>query len=251
MKQYTGVYAIDASDMNNQDVAIRAELTRQNNLEDQKIRLLQQQIKQEKEYQNKLLEQQQAQYKEQQNRELCNQLGISYDNLKTYIDMTIGYKEDVLYKSSKQTLQMLPLIYEQVKLKDKYIKTQQKYNNLKWNLSYRLNHKEEFITLKQELKDIRQQYNKMLLDENLKDTDIFTMEKYLNFKKQNEDYIKEIEAKYNQKESEFNEFRKTHFNEEIEVLFKQLQLNLEKVDVKSKGTKQDYINYINSKILEG
>ena len=55
-----------------------------------------------------------------------------------------------------------------------------------------------------------------------------------------------------QEEKQFNEFRKTHFNEEIEILFKQLELNLESIkDIKEKGTKQDYIDYINRKILEG
>lgn len=252
MKQYTGVYEIDASDMNNQEVAIRAELVRQNNIEQQRLKLLNKQIKQEKEYQEKLLEQQEAQYKEQQYRERCNQLGISYDNLKMFLDKTVGYKEDPLYKSAKQTLQMLPLIYNQVKLKDEYMKAKQKYNNIKWNLGYRLNHKDEYKAVKEEYKEVEEKYTQMLIKENLKDEDLLTMEKYNKYKEQEEAYVKEVEEKYSQKEKEFNEFRKTHFNEEIEILFKQLELNLEPIkDIKEKGTKQDYIDYINRKILEG
>src|SRR5699024_4860930 len=137
-----------------------------------------------------------------------------------------------------------------VKLKDEYMKAKQKYNNIKWNLGYRLNHKDEYRAVKEEYKEVEEKYIQMLIKEHLKDEDLLTMEKYNKYKEQEEAYVKEEEEKYSQNEKEFNEFRKTHFNEEIEILFKQLELNLEPIkDIKEKGTKQDYIEYINRKIL--
>ena len=54
-------------------------------------------------------------------------------------------------------------------------------------------------------------------------------------------------------QKEFDEFRKNHYNKELELLFKDLQINfnrIEKKDIKANGTIEDYKEYFEDKILE-
>lgn len=59
-----------------------------------------------------------------------------------------------------------------------------------------------------------------------------------------------ISRKY---QKEFDDFRKNHYNKEIELLFKDLQINfnkIEKEEIKAEGTIADYKEFFEDKILE-
>lgn len=50
---------------------------------------------------------------------------------------------------------------------------------------------------------------------------------------------------------EFNEFRYNHYNKDIEMLFRKLNLNIDRIDtekVKGTGTIEDYVDYINNRL---
>ena len=50
---------------------------------------------------------------------------------------------------------------------------------------------------------------------------------------------------------DFEEFRKNHYNKDIELLFKRLNVELPKLEVsQDKGTIEEYKEYFKTKILE-
>ena len=65
--------------------------------------------------------------------------------------------------------------------------------------------------------------------------------------------LTELNANSKKYQKEFDEFRRNHYNKEIELLFKDLEINFNKIDkndIKANGTAEDYKEYFEDKILE-
>ena len=50
--------------------------------------------------------------------------------------------------------------------------------------------------------------------------------------------------------TDFNKFRETHYNKDVELLFKRLGYELDKIERKQEGKAEDYVEYFKTKILE-
>ena len=76
------------------------------------------------------------------------------------------------------------------------------------------------------------------------------IEKYTASIKELQNYLDNFSKEKSMKQ-DFEEFRKNHYNKDIELLFKRLNVELPKLEVsQDKGTIEEYKEYFKTKILE-
>lgn len=195
---------------------------------------------------------------------ICDDIGIDYEDIKLFLNnleksnSVIDLKLNELYvqldilknkkynkkhdkyneyvnsynriliklQNTKQELDTLS-IFTKLFNKSKLFKLEQKKNGLQNKLN--------------ELKDIIENYQP---EEDNTSIEIEKINKQINeLLNSNKQYILD---KYNN----FINFRKNHYNKDMEILFKKLNITpLNKEDINKIGTKEDYINYIKNNIL--
>lgn len=97
----------------------------------------------------------------------------------------------------------------------------------------------------EELKQRIKEYRNTLIQENIPN-DILNL--VLNTDKEIRDMQEEVDKDVTNKRNKFNEFRKTHYNDEMEKLLRKLEIEgldtIREKDATKKGTKKDYIRYM-------
>lgn len=97
----------------------------------------------------------------------------------------------------------------------------------------------------EELKQRIKEYRNTLIQENIPN-DILNL--VLNTDKEIRNMEQEVDKDITNKRNKFNEFRKTHYNDEMEKLLRKLKIEgldtIREKDATKKGTKKDYIRYI-------
>lgn len=97
----------------------------------------------------------------------------------------------------------------------------------------------------EELKQRIKEYKNTLIQENIPN-DILNL--VLNTDKEIRNMEQEVDKDVTNKRNKFNEFRKTHYNDEMEKLLRKLEIEgletIREKDATKKGTKKDYIRYM-------
>ena len=97
----------------------------------------------------------------------------------------------------------------------------------------------------EELKQRIKEYRNTLIQENIPN-DILNL--VLNTDKEIRNMEQEVDKDVTNKRNKFNEFRKTHYNDEMEKLLRKLEIEgldtIREKDATKKGTKKDYIRYM-------
>lgn len=97
----------------------------------------------------------------------------------------------------------------------------------------------------EELKQRIKEFKNALIQENIPN-DILNL--VLNTDKEIRNMEQEVDKDVTNKRNKFNEFRKTHYNDEMEKLLRKLEIEgletIREKDATKKGTKKDYIRYI-------
>ena len=97
----------------------------------------------------------------------------------------------------------------------------------------------------EELKQRIKEYRNTLVQENIPN-DILNL--VLNTDKEIRNMEQEVDKDVTNKRNKFNEFRKTHYNDEMEKLLRKLEIEgldtIREKDATKKGTKKDYIRYM-------
>ena len=202
-------------------------------------------------------------------RDTFTNLGLDYVSLKNFLEKTYNLSniqyDEKLIKMSKERLEIQNMInkYNPENIKNELIKTKneklQPYiNELNIYTNGFINkilYKGIIKYLKSRIKEITNEYDSKINNFDY-DTAQRTYTAKLNtYNKQ----IKCIESKMKQyinnykktmekQRKLFNTFRKTHYNETVENLFNQINVNIDSITPSKMGSIQDYTNYINKHI---
>lgn len=212
-------------------VAERRAIQNQIDIEDQLIKnnkLLEERIKQDKKLQHvqRAIFFQQEKEADERKREAderkCEKLGLSLDDIEEFMDSMIyqinghGYDEEetkIIMDCFNSEIKELE--EQNIKLKNKFFKTSSTKKKIEKN--------NQEIENKKKLMEAVLQWNKEEKEENNR--------------------IDKINA-------DFNKFRETHYNKDVELLFKRLGYELDKIECKQEGKAEDYVEYFKTKILE-
>lgn len=209
-------------------VAERRAIQNQIDIEDQLIKnnkLLEEQIEQDKKLQRiqraKLLQEEREEEREA-DEERCEKLGLDLEDIEEFMDLTVtitgsrgfGDKEIAEYEDALNK-HIKELEEENIKLENKFFKTSSTKKKITNNIE-QIEHTKETIK---------------------------TMFKMHESDKKENDRVDKFNA-------DFNEFRETHYNKDVELLFKRLGYELDKVECKQEGKAEDYVEYFKTKILE-
>ena len=212
-------------------VAERRAIQNQIDIEDQLIKnnkLLEEQIEQDKKLQQvqRTIALQQMREADAREREAdarkCEKLGLDLEDIEEFMDSMVyqinghGYDEEETKIIIDTFNKIIKELEEQnIKLKNKFFKTSSTKKKIEKN--------------NQEIEN-----KKKLIDDVLK------------WNKEEEEENNRID-KIN---TDFNKFRETHYNKDVELLFKSLGYELDKVECKQEGKAEDYVEYFKTKILE-
>ena len=209
-------------------VAERRAIQNQIDIEDQLIKnnkLLEEQIEQDKKLQRiqraKLLQEEREEEREA-DEERCEKLGLDLEDIEEFMDLTVtitgsrGFSDkEIAEYEDVLNKHIKELEEENIKLENKFFKTS--------------------LTKKKITNNIEQ-------IEHTKET-IKTMFKMHESDKKENDRVDKLNA-------DFNKFRETHYNKDVELLFRRLGYELDKVECKQEGKVEDYAEYFKTKILE-
>lgn len=240
-----------------------------NNIERQRLKLLQQEQEernhehrrkaQKDEFERKVLIAQLESQLEEHYKQHCIEAGVDYNIISLFRKIFApkieeNEENEILekIKINQDLLNIIELKEETSKLRKeiflkytinifRYIKEVKIYNQMVKELSNK--------NIK--LNELMQEYEDYINFEGLQSKDFYNKE--INQAK--EELNKLLIPLENAKtlKLEFNEFRKKHYNEDMEILFKKIDLEVESIKEKEiikKGTKEDYMNFIKTKVLE-
>lgn len=224
--------------------------------------------------------------KEQQNllnkQDMCNKLNIDYQDLVMFVDILDQPNKQILNQinTTQNLLENKTTEYNNLKsfnVKDKYNMSnlyrsknelENKINELEnKSFLFKLLNKKYINSQLQKylssLQNIENKINELNKEYNLNKNKL-NKEKQQNLEKIQEEInnlqnkIDSLNNKYKldryNKYMNFIEFRKNHYNKEIELLFKKLNLPvfvIDYKDIKQEGTINDYKDYIATEILKG
>ena len=212
-------------------VAERRAIQNQIDIEDQLIKnnkLLEEQIEQDKKLQQvqRTIALQQMREADAREREAdarkCEKLGLDIEDIEEFMDSMVyqinmhGYNEEetkIIMDTFNKDIKELK--EQNIKLENKFFKTSSTKKKIEEN--------NQEIEHKKKLMDSVLEWNKEEEEENNRIDKINTA---------------------------FNEFRETHYNKDVELLFKRLGYELDKVECKQEGKAEDYVEYFKTKILE-
>ena len=212
-------------------VAERRAIQNQIDIEDQLIKnnkLLEEQIEQDKKLQHvqRAIFFQQEEEADERRREAderkCEKLGLNLDDIEEFMDSMIyqinayGYDEEetkIIMNCFNSEIKELE--EQNIRLKNKFFKTSSTKKKIEKN--------NQEIENKKKLMEAVLQWNKEEKEENNR--------------------IDKINV-------DFNKFRETHYNKDVELLFKRLGYELDKIECKQEGKAEDSAEYFKTKILE-
>lgn len=240
-----------------------------NNIERQRLKLLQQEQEernnehrrkaQKDEFERKVLIAQLESQLEEYYKQHCIEVGVDYNIISLFRKIFApkieeNEENEILekIKINQDLLNIIELKEETSKLRKeiflkytinifRYIKEVKIYNQMVKELSNK--------NIK--LNELMQEYEDYINFEGLQSREFYNKE----IKQAKEELNKLLIPVENAKtlKLEFNEFRKKHYNEDMEILFKKIDLEIEPIKEKQiikKGKKEDYMNFIKTKILE-
>lgn len=212
-------------------IAERRAIQNQIDIEDQLIKnnkLLEEQIEQDKKLQHvqRAIFFQQEREAEEREREAderkCEKLGLDLDDIEEFMNSMIyqingyGYdEEETKIIMDCFSSEIKELEEQNIKLKNKFFKTSSTKKKIEKN-------NEEIENNKKLMKSVLR-WNKEEKEEN---------------------------NRINKISTDFNKFRETHYNKDVELLFKRLGYELDKIKCKQEGKVEDYVEYFKTKILE-
>lgn len=212
-------------------VAERRAIQNQIDIEDQLIKnnkLLEEQIEQDKKLQHiqRAIFFQQERDADERERDAderkCEKLGLDLDDIEEFMGLMVyqinmfGYSEEktkIMMDSFNSKIKELE--EQNIKLKNKFFKTSSTKKKIEKN--------NEEIENNKELMECILRWNKEEKEENNRIDKINT---------------------------DFNKFRETHYNRDVELLFRRLGYELDKIECKQEGKAEDYVEYFKTKILE-
>lgn len=197
-------------------------------------------------------------YLEQPNTEKLQE----YQNKINIIQNEIYTLQNNLDNTLENALQQIEQRRENLQYRIKEIKKQIK----KQGILNKLLNSTQYKNKKQQLNKLQQQYNNLDKQEQetinyittnedkiIKDKQEKIQQKQQQIQKlqeQKTNYINYTSKQQKQFKNDFNKFRTYHYNEDMEMLFRKLNIPFDKVQCKKEGTVQDYNRYIISKIEE-
>ena len=238
-----------------------------NQIEQEKLNLMKEQAYENSLSQKEELQDQVKQDQEDYRRRLCEDLGISYIDFKEFLSIYNIDKEEIkrqiILESIKEGQKVIDELKENLenlepntkKLKRKVERIKSENTKLSKSIISRSLNKakikdnEETITaIEAQIKKVEDEFKnskdniKAEIEDKIKNytTNINELQDYLN--KPND--MKTVKQ-------DFEEFRKNHYNKDIELLFKRLDIELPKLEVsQDRGTIEEYNEYFKTKILE-
>ena len=185
----------------------------------------------------------------------CNKIGLDGELLIQFITLFSvdpdnseeeTLKEAIKINKAYIDLQTLPKEIQNLK--------KEKFHKYTLNIKKRFAEKEQYNELNNQIQTKTKKYKNLVKEYISYDED----ETISDWQERIEKFTKELEKLRAKKENsklllkDFNKFRETHYNQDIELLFKRLDLyiNLDKVECKQEGTIEDYKQYFKTKILE-
>lgn len=212
-------------------VAERRAIQNQIDIEDQLIKnnkLLEEQIEQDKKLQHvqRAIFFQQEREADEREREAderkCEKLGLDLDDIEEFMGLMIyqinghGYDEEetkIIMDCFNSEIKELE--EQNIKLENKFFKTSSTKKKIEEN-NQEIEHKKKL------------------------------METVLRWNEEE----KEENNRIDKINTDFNKFRETHYNKDVELLFKRLGYELDKIECKQEGKAEDYAEYFKTEILE-
>lgn len=154
-------------------------------------------------------------------------------------------KESIQWNKDSIDAQILPKEIQDLK--------KEKFYKYTLNIIKRFKEREQYNKLKEQIQAKTKRYNKVKEWRDIDDEDTISdmQERIKKFTKE----LEELKAKKENSKSllkDFKQFRETHYNQDVELLLRDLKarVNFEKVECKKEGTIEDYNKYFKTKILE-
>lgn len=195
---------------------------------------------------------------------ICDDIGIDYEDIRLFLNKLNESNTEINDKINELTLKL-----DNIKNK-KYNNEQNRYNQyinsynrvlIKLgdvedelnNLSIfnKLFNKQKIFKLNQKRNELQKKLNELnKLIENYEPTLYNTKNEINGINKQINDLLDLNKQYISNKYKKFIDFRKNHYNKEMEILFKKLNIGYLYIsEMIKEGTKQDYIDYIKDNIL--
>jgi chromosome segregation ATPase len=203
------------------------------------------------------------------NEEYCNKVGLDIDNVIAFIDSFYHNNEQIT-----NLIKQIEYLKEKIdnSIKNDYPgedpdtskydeaidKAESQIEKLSKNIVSRLLNrakieelKANIVEWKQEIEELKKDYNteRPQLIENFNNK----IEIYEDQANDLEEQLNKITEQSNARKEDFNEFRKNHYNVDVETVFRQLGFKVDPIkpsEATKEGTVEDYKNYINKKLLE-
>lgn len=238
-----------------------------NQIEQEKLNLMKEQAYENSLSQKEEIQDQDKQDQEDYRRRLCEDLGISYIDFKEFLSIYNIDKEEIkrqiilesieegqkVIDELKENLENLKPNTKKLKRKVEQIKSE----NIKLSKSIisrslnraKIKDNEETITaIETQIKTVEGEFETS--KDTIKEEISNKIEKYTASIKELQNYLDNFSKEKSMKQ-DFEEFRKNHYNKDIELLFKRLNVELPKLEVsQDKGTIEEYKEYFKTKILE-
>ena len=238
-----------------------------NQIEQEKLNLMKEQAYENSLSQKEELQDQDKQDQEDYRRRLCEDLGISYIDFKEFLSIYNIDKEEIkrqiILESIKKGQKVIDELKENLenlepntkKLKRKVERIKSENTKLsKSIISRSLNrakikdNEETIAAIEAQIKKVEDEFKNS--KDNIKAEIEDKIKKYAININELQDYLNKPNDMKTLKQ-DFEEFRKNHYNKDIELLFKRLGIELPKLEVsQDKGTIEEYKEYFKTKILE-
>lgn len=238
-----------------------------NQIEQEKLNLMKEQAYENSLNQKEELQDQVKQDQEDYRRRLCEDLGISYIDFKEFLSIYNIDKEEIkrqiILESIKEGQKVIDELKENLenlepntkKLKRKVERIKSENTKLSKSIISRSLNKAKIKDNEEIIAAIEAQIEKVEDEfknskDNIKAEIEDKIKKYTTNINELQDYLNKPNNMKTVKQ-DFEEFRKNHYNKDIELLFKRLDIELPKLEVsQDKGTIEEYKEYFKTKILE-
>ena len=238
-----------------------------NQIEQEKLNLMKEQVYENSLSQKEEIQDQDKQDQEDYRRRLCEDLGISYIDFKEFLSIYNIDKEEIkrqiILESIKEGQKVIDELKENLenlepntkKLKRKVERIKSENTKLsKSIISRSLNkakikdNEETIAAIEAQIKKVEDEFKNS--KDNIKAEIEDKIKKYTTNINELQDYLNKPNDIKTLKQ-DFEEFRKNHYNKDIELLFKRLDIELPNLEVsQDKGTIEEYKEYFKTKILE-
>lgn len=185
----------------------------------------------------------------------CNDIGIDPNLFLKFLLLFLvdvdnsdeeTLKEAIRINKAWIDIQILPKEIQNLK--------KEKFYKYTLNITKRFKEREQYNELNNQLQAKIKRYNEVVKEFKYYQEDETITELQERIKK----FTKELEELRTKKENsklllkDFKQFRETHYNQDVELLLRDLKarVNFEKVECKQEGTIEDYNKYFKTKILE-